>query len=131
MGDLSNSERAAAVGPGWGRSTDKVRVEVPGGEWRGANAFIAAHGSHGAEARQADPWAFLGGGGPAAEGSGEREDGRRGLEEMGASYYSGGKEGAAEDSDCRGGKEAGPGRCCSPRHPTHVEPSFIELNSIL
>jgi len=27
--------------------------------------------------------------------------------------------------------EVGPGRDCLPRHPTHYEPSFIELNSIL
>jgi len=27
--------------------------------------------------------------------------------------------------------EVGPGRFCSPRHHTHFEPSFIELNSIL
>jgi hypothetical protein len=26
--------------------------------------------------------------------------------------------------------EVGPGRCCSPRHPTHSEPSFIKLNGI-
>ena len=25
----------------------------------------------------------------------------------------------------------GPGRYCSPRHPTHFRPSFIELNGIL
>jgi len=26
---------------------------------------------------------------------------------------------------------AGPGRCCSPRHPTHFEPSFLDLNGTL
>jgi len=29
------------------------------------------------------------------------------------------------------GVEAGPGRYCSPRHPTHSGPSFLELNGIL
>ena len=27
--------------------------------------------------------------------------------------------------------EVGPRRCCSPRHPTHFEPSCLELNAIL
>ena len=27
--------------------------------------------------------------------------------------------------------QVGPGRYCSPRHPTHFEPSFLELNGIV
>jgi len=29
-----------------------------------------------------------------------------------------------------GSGEAGPGRYCPPRHPTHLEPSFLEVNAI-
>jgi hypothetical protein len=32
---------------------------------------------------------------------------------------------------CRGILALGPGTCCSPRHPTHFEPWFLELYGIL
>ena len=34
-------------------------------------------------------------------------------------------------SDATGRGAVGPGRCCSPRHPTHFESSFIESYGIL
>eukprot|EP00740_Mantoniella_antarctica_P021363 CAMPEP_0198697200 /NCGR_PEP_ID=MMETSP1468-20131203/319161_1 /TAXON_ID=1461545 /ORGANISM="Mantoniella sp, Strain CCMP1436" /LENGTH=91 /DNA_ID=CAMNT_0044453791 /DNA_START=86 /DNA_END=357 /DNA_ORIENTATION=- len=46
LGDLSNCDQTAAVG--WGRSADRVRTEVLGGEWL----------EH-PEPSAADPWGFL------------------------------------------------------------------------
>lgn len=71
LGDMTAADRAAAVG--WGRSADRVvPTETLGGEWRGPNAYTAAHGWDDPGPNARDPWAFL------AENDDRRENDRRG-----------------------------------------------------